>query len=196
MHGLINRSIQNFVQDVYGEPVWAEVTAAAALEPRTFEAMLTYDDDVTSRVIDVTSARLKKPRSDFLEDLGTYLVSHPNMWRIRRLLRFGGADLEEFLESLGDLADRSRLAIPDLEVPAFKVETVDGTRYTLEWEATVDGFEHVLLGCLRGMADDYGALAMVECLDVSDRPGVRAVEIMLLSTSYAAGNSFMLAGDR
>lgn len=34
MHGLINRSIQCFVQDTYGAELWADVAADAGLRPR------------------------------------------------------------------------------------------------------------------------------------------------------------------
>ncbi|WOI57590.1 heme NO-binding domain-containing protein [Palleronia sp. LCG004] len=196
MHGLVNRSIQNFVQDVYGVPLWSEIATQAGLDGDGFEAMLTYEDTLTYAVIDMACARLNKSRSDFLEDLGTYLISHPNMWRIRRLLRFGGADLVDFLESIGDLPDRARLAIPDFEVPTLRVEAVDPTNYVIDCENACDGVEHVMLGCLRAMADDYGALAIVQTVELPHRPNASAVEIMLLSTSFAAGNSFMLTEGR
>ena len=40
MHGLVNRSIQSFLQDTYGERLWARIADGLELEPSGFEAML------------------------------------------------------------------------------------------------------------------------------------------------------------
>ncbi|MBJ3763444.1 heme NO-binding domain-containing protein [Maribius pontilimi] len=198
MHGLINRSLQNFVQDVYGPEVWTDVVARAELEFDEFEAMLTYDDDLSFSVLQATCDQLSKPREVLLEDLGTYLVTHPNTWRIRRLLRFGGADLIDFLLSLDDLADRARLAVPDLVLPQIHVISGagDGARYILRCEEVGSGMEYIALGCLRAMADDYGALAMAQLMDpLDDADTSPRIEVTLLSTKFAAGNRFELTGE-
>lgn len=201
MHGLMNRSLQNFVRDVYGQHVWTEIASGAGLDFDEFEAMLTYDDALTMAVVESASERLNKTRDVLLEDLGTYLVTHPNTWRIRRLLRFGGADLVDFIESLNDLADRARLAVPDLVLPRMQIRSVPGelASYTLTCDPRFPGMEFVTLGCLRAMADDYGALAVVDIDedgpdgDHADDPPPPRLSVMLLSTSFAEGNSFDLA---
>ena len=107
MHGLINRSIQGFVWNTYGAEAWGKVAAKAALEVPTFEAMLIYDDVLTDRVLDSAASVLDRPRDEMMEDIGTYLVSHSGFEAVRRLLRFGGVDFEDFLHSLDDLPDRA-----------------------------------------------------------------------------------------
>ena len=86
--------------------------------------MLVYDDDMTVRVLDALCADLNRPRAEMLEDLGTYLVSHPKMEDLRRLLRFGGVTYVEFLHSLDDLSDRVRLAVSDLCLPTLELREV------------------------------------------------------------------------
>ena len=162
MHGLTNRAIQCFVRDTYGAATWRDVAAEADLGPHGFEAMLRYDDEVTWRVLALVCERLAKPEDAVLEDLGTYLVSHPNVEALRRLLRFGGVDFVDFLHSLDDLSDRARLAVPDLALPPIEVEADSDERFRLRCRAPRPGFGHVLVGALRAMADDYGALAIIE----------------------------------
>ena len=87
MHGLINKAIQSFVCATYGRQCWLDATQAAGLDFEEFEAMLIYESDVSTRVLDVLCAKLNRPKPEFLEDLGTYLVSHPNTEELRRLLR-------------------------------------------------------------------------------------------------------------
>ena len=135
MHGLTNRAIQCFVRDTYGAATWRDVAAEADLGPHGFEAMLRYDDEVTWRVLALVCERLAKPEDAVLEDLGTYLVSHPNVEALRRLLRFGGVDFVDFLHSLDDLSDRARLAVPDLALPPIEVEADSDERFRLRCRA-------------------------------------------------------------
>jgi hypothetical protein len=201
MHGLVNRSLQCFLRDTYGDDLWQECARSVGLGPEGFEAMLDYEDSVTLGVVDAAVAALGKPRDALLEDLGTYMVSHPNSEPIRRLLRFSGASYVEFLHALDDLPDRARLAVGDLDLPALElVEEVPG-RFTLHVGGPDIGFASVLAGALRAMADDYGALALIEAVPSptgagggpDDLRGTPQVAIALLDRAFAEGRSFTLA---
>lgn len=192
MHGLINRSIQCFVTDTYGAGVWQKVVQTSDIEICDFEAMLTYEDRLTEAVLDGLTQYLDTSLETVLEDLGTYLVSHPNSESLRRLMRFGGVTFEEFLHSLEDLPDRARLAVSDLMLPQLSVETLGDGRFELRCRASRWGFGHVLMGLLRGLADDYGALVFLEYRGRDD--GVEVISISLLEAEYSAGRSFDLAG--
>ena len=117
MHGLINRAIQDFVRDSFGDATWAKVARQAGLEPPSFEPMLSYDDQITEQVIAASSGILSRRPSDVLEDIGHYLVTHERLAPLRRLLRFGGVDFVDFLHTLDDLPDWARLAVDDLILP-------------------------------------------------------------------------------
>lgn len=192
MHGLINRSIQCFVSDTYGAPRWDGISTALGLGPDGFETMFTYDDALTEALLTHVVRELDKPEDMVLEDVGTYLVSHPSCESIRRLLRFGGESFAEFLHSLDDLPDRVRLAVADLALPELElVEEPDG-RFTLHVGGDQPGFAFVLLGILRAMADDYGALALLDVQSTGENSV--AIEICLLDSAFAEGRSFSLAG--
>ena len=83
MHGLTNRAIQCFVIDTYGSERWAECARVADIGFSDFESMLIYDNDLTNQILDTASAALNRPRFELMEDLGTYLVSHPNTESLR-----------------------------------------------------------------------------------------------------------------
>lgn len=190
MHGLINRSIQCFLRDTYGPDVWAAVVAGAELGFDSFEAMLTYGAELTENVLQAASQELDKPRDMLLEDLGTYLVSHPEVEALRRLLRFGGATFEEFLNSLDELHDRARLAVPELAMPQLELLEHGSMAFTLIVRHEHPGFGQVMVGVLRGMADDYGALATLEFK--GRRDGVETIAIELLAAGFAEGRVFEL----
>ncbi len=190
MHGLINRSIQCFVQDTYGPAIWAEVVERAALDFDNFEALLIYEDDLTGRVLHATSVRLDKPVEVLMEDIGTYLISNSGFGGARRLLRFGGETFVDFLHSLDDLHDRIRLAVPELVLPTLEIRDHAATSFTLDCSFDRPGFGHVLVGILRAMADDYGALVLLD--HRGGNTGVEVIVIEVLDIGFSQGRSFAL----
>jgi hypothetical protein len=191
MHGLINRSIQCFLRDTYGDEVWGKVVQIAGLGFDNFEAMLTYEPQWTEAVILGAMAVLGRPREVLLEDMGTYLVSHPNLEALRRLLRFGGVNFSDFLDSLEDLPERGRLALPDIDLPSLSLKDQGGGVFELASSIMIPGVGHVIVGLLRAMADDYGALVL---LDHAGQVGdAEVISIQLLDQSYSEGKSFDLA---
>ncbi len=190
MHGLINRAIERFVRDTYGRDVWGRVVRRAGLDYTEFEPMLSYEAGVTQDVLAALDEVLDRPRQDILEDIGTYLVSHPKVEPLRRLLRFGGPTFTEFLHSLDELPARARLAVPDLILPELELREHGGGRFTALCRGKAPGFGHVVVGLLRALADDYGTLAVLE--HKGGRDGVETIEVRLLSAEHASGRSFDL----
>ncbi|MCR9115145.1 MAG: heme NO-binding domain-containing protein [Rhodobacteraceae bacterium] len=193
MHGLINRAIELFVRDTYGRRMWLDLSRRLDIGPAEFEAMLDYDDAVTDRVLSDLERLLDKPRCDLLEDIGTYLVSHRNDGALRRLLRFSGVDFVEFLHSLDDLPARARLAVSDLELPQLELREHATQRFSVTVRDPRPGpirFGHVLIGLLRAMADDYGALVVLE--HRGGRDGTEIIAVQLLEVRFAEGRDFVL----
>jgi len=190
MHGLVNRAVQCFVRDTYGLSIWRSVARRAGLEKPEFEAMLHYEDGVTDAVLKAISTELNLPRTTVLEDLGTYLVSHSNVEALRRLLRFSGVTYLEFLYSLDDLRARARLALSDLDLPALELCDLGGGCYDLICRHRHSGFSYVVMGILRTMADDYGALVLLE--HGGQEHGYARIRIQLIEECYSNGRRFEL----
>jgi hypothetical protein len=193
MHGLILRTFQVFIQDTYGAETWEKVAFCADLEDPDFEAMLNYTTEVFEAVMTASEEVLAKPRDAFLEDVGTYLVSHPNSEGLRRLLRFGGVDYIEFLHSLDDLPDRARLAVADLQLPDLELRDGGQGQFRLNVGSGLPGFGYVMVGVLRAMADDYGALVLLDAAPAPSHTRGQEVDITLIETAYAEGRDFELA---
>ena len=192
MHGQMNRAIQGFLRDTYGEDLWARISRTARLHPDGFEAMLHYDDALTDAVLSAAVEHLGRARETILEDIGTWLVSSQTGQPLRRLLRFGGVSFTDFLHSLEDLPDRGRLALPDLGLPVLALCEPQQGIYDLCCDG-LPGFGHVLTGILRAMADDYGALVLLDhCKTDSPKEVLR---IQLLAADFSEGRRFDLAGE-
>ena len=191
MHGLINRSLQCFLRDTYGPQAWGAISRDAGLGFDSFEAMLAYDATLTEDVIRAAMRHLDRPRETMLEDLGTYLVSHPNVEALRRLLRFGGVTFVDFLHSLEDLPGRGRMAVPDLDLPNLTLVGDGDDQFRLSCSNSVNGIGFVMLGLLRAMADDYGTLVLLEHQGFSNQ--AEMISIQILEESFAVGRRFDLA---
>lgn len=190
MHGLINRSIQNYVTDRFGADQWQRAANIAGIQDVDFEAMLLYDDQLTPLILNAVSKALDRPRDELMEDIGTYMVANPSVEGVRRLLRFGGVNFEDFLHSLDDLPARARLAVSDLHLPAVELHDHSEGCYSLMCESAIEGFGHVMMGILRAMADDYGALVLLD--HGGHHNGRETVSITLVEANFAEGRSFDL----
>ena len=182
--------MQSFLHDRYGADLWQCVAQAAgvpdAVRAEGFDAFGRYEDALAAALLG-SAARLTGHEAEaLLEDLGTYLVSHPSCEAIRRLLRFGGPDFAAFLNGLAELPDRVRLAVPDLILPALRMRGGGGL-WRVEVAAGWPEFLPVLMGVLRAVADDYGTLALLS------REGP-ALTVRLVEAEFAEGRRFALAG--
>lgn len=170
MLGLINRSFQYFLCDTYGPSLWDSVAREAGIGLSGFEPMLQYDDALIDRVIDAAQALLRRPRESLLEDMGTYLVTHEGLLTVRRLLRFSGVNFTDFLNSIEELPERSRLVLPDLDLPDLDLTDFGAGQFRLRCVSRLRGAGHIVMGLLRAMADDYGALVLLEHMGVEGGP--------------------------
>jgi hypothetical protein len=193
MHGLVNRSIQMFTTEVYGADTWASVVAHSARGRSDFHALSTYEDIETELLMAATERVLRKSAATLLEDIGIWLVTGESR-PVRRLLRFCGTDFVEFLHSLDELPGRARLGIDGLELPSLELREHTPGLYTLALGPGMPGFGRVLLGMLRAMADDYGALALIE--HCGGGPVPEMLEIRVVQTDYTQGRAFDLLRGR
>lgn len=182
--------MQSFLRDRYGVALWRDVARAAgagdAVLSDGFDAFGRYDAGLAARLVQAAAQATGHEAEALLEDLGTYLVSHPTCEGVRRLLRFGGPDFAAFLIGLAELPDRVRLAVPDLDLPPIQVQRGDGVL----WVGVTGGwpeFLPVLTGLLRAVADDYGTLAVL-----SREEG--RIALRLVEAEFAEGRRFALAG--
>ena len=60
-------------------------------------------------------------------------------------------------------------------------------QFDIECQSRVQGAQRVLVGMLTAMADDYGALCLVETV------GAARIRVSVLDSAYASGRAFVLA---
>lgn len=184
MHGLINRSIEGFLRDVYGDGAWRDVAEAAKVDPRGFQTLCDSPDEVSQALIGQAAMRLDKPEAELLEDLGAWLAG---MESIRRLLRFSGRNFPEFLHRLEELPGRAHMVLPELGMPALNVTLEEGDWLVIALPEGAEGWGAVIAGLIRAMADDYGALGLI----LADG---RRIRVQVPDDAFAEGRGFTLGG--
>lgn len=190
MYGLFLRAFQGYVSATFGLAAWAQVLARGGIMADGFEPLLSYDAALFRKVVAAAGKVLERPPETMLEDMGTHIVTgNPNA-APRRLLRFGGASFGEFLLSLEELPDRARLALPDIDFPRLVLTERTPGEFRLSCRTEVPELAHVLLGVLSAMADDYGALVVIEAEPPAR--GRAMLTIRLAEVRFAEGQSFNL----
>jgi hypothetical protein len=187
MDALLLRSLQSYVLDTFGVAAWAEICRNAGHASQTFEPMLRYETGLSDRVADVAADVLGRPVEAVWEDVGIHLVANPEREGVRRLLRFGGATFAEFLYSLEELPGRARLALPDLDAPEILLDEIGPDLFRLRCRSHLGATRRVLAGMLTAMADDYGALCLIEVEDAD------CLMITVHDSRHATARAFDLA---
>lgn len=194
MHGLINKSVQGFLTSTYGDSGWQEIARMADVPEQGFESMLSYPDNMTDAILDAACAYVRCTRASLMEDIGIFLVTHPTLEAVRRLMRFGGPTFEDFILSLDELHDRACLAVPELTLPVINLRETGGGRYVITTHWRIAGAIWLVSGVLRAMADDYGALAVLDTGPRLQHDGTieETLSVFVAEPDFALGRSFFL----
>lgn len=162
MLGLINCLIQCFLRDSFGPLIWHQVAFQARLGFDDFEPMLSYDDEMTERLV-------SRPPPQFCSAPAKlfWRIWAPIWCRTRMSRRCAGCcglagwDLSIFFTRLRTCL-RGGVWRCRLELPLLEVCDLGQDDYLLRCAPMVQGVGHVMVGLLRAMADDYGALVLLE----------------------------------
>ena len=162
MHGLICKALEGFVRNQHGAETWKRIALRSGLRFTEFEALRSYDDAQMEGVFLTAFQELERSNTALLEDVGHWICTHPPLEPVRRLIRFSGTSFVDLIYSLEDLHDRARIALPGLNLPKYALSELAPNTFEVLSTWHLEGSGAVLTGILRAMADDYGALAIIE----------------------------------
>ncbi|MFN3524623.1 MAG: heme NO-binding domain-containing protein [Paracoccus sp. (in: a-proteobacteria)] len=181
MIGLVDRAIEEFLRATYGEELLRSVTNDMAVaEGKPLPDLQGYGQVGLAQA----AHRMSKSGSEMLEDLGSWLT---RIEPIRRVMRFSGRDFKDFLMSLEELPGRAHLVVPWLDMPRLRVAH-DARSVMILIDGAAADWQPVLIGLIRGMADDYGALCLISAEEGS-------IRVDIWDECFAAGRLFRLQPD-
>lgn len=185
MYSLVGRSLESFLRSSYGDAFWQDLLQEALPELASRPLLTRPSAENTRRIVFLASRRLGKPVPELAEDLGAWIV---RLEGVRRLLRFSGPNFVEFIRSLEELPGRALLIMPHFPLPELTVVADGAEEYEIFVSHRPRGWIWAIAGMLRGMADDYGTLALIAV--AGDRISLRVV-----LEEHAAGRPFALSAE-
>lgn len=76
MYGLINKAVQGYLVQAYGQDQWDQIAETAGIYPGGFISLETYPDEITYSLVTRASAILSIPAERLLEKLGEYWIEY------------------------------------------------------------------------------------------------------------------------
>lgn len=154
MHGIIFKSLKDFVVAEYDHDAWDEVRSRAGLDQRVYLPIDTYDDaelvDLVEAVADLTG----EPIPDLLESYGRFVAG-------QLLDTYGNVVREEWdaLDLVANAEDRIHAVLrehnPDLSPPTLACRRDDESRVTVFYRSR-RRLCFVAKGIVHGVADHHG----------------------------------------
>ncbi len=191
MHGMVHKGIGVFATDYFGSDAWDGLRRELGIDIDPASATQ-LNDLVATQILFNLADRSGRSKRDVMEDYGTFLMTSDVTSGIRRLMRFGGSDFLEYIDSLEDLPGRVRLAIDDFILPPLTVIQSSESTYKVWVETKLGAFTFVLIGMFRAMADDYGVLSEIKHEERRDTGDM--ISIKIFDVGFDAGRDFSLVG--
>lgn len=163
MYGMVNNSIRSFILENHGPETWETIAENAGIDPGEFGAVLSYDDALTSNIIQQCSSATGIPVDDFLRQIGRYWVHFAASSSFGSLLTFGGKHFEEFLSNLDAIHSKIKASLPELAPPSFRVESVSADTVCVCYSSHRNGLFPFVEGLFVGLSEHFDQ--SVEILD-------------------------------
>lgn len=100
MYGMVNQGVQSFITKNFGQADWLDICDRAGVSDTQFEGMLTYPDEVTYKLVGAICEKYDMSAEDALENFGAYWIDFSRTTSVGKLIRFGGQELADLLDSL------------------------------------------------------------------------------------------------
>jgi predicted hydrocarbon binding protein len=152
MHGILFKSLKDFVVERHGREAWEAVQDTADLAGKVYLPIDTYDDDELRRLVDALSDRTGRPVQEVLEAFGRYATA--------RLLETYGSvagDEGSALDLIANTETRVHAVLrtrdPSFDPPELTCRR-DGDEVTVEYRSDRN-LCSVAKGIARGVGDHY-----------------------------------------
>ena len=187
MYGMVNDAVRTFIEKHHGEAAWDQICDEAGITTREFEQLLTYDDDITYRLVGAISKHLGADAAQVLEVFGQYWPEYAKGTAVGNLIKFGGECFVDTLQSLDEMHQRVKIAMPDLRPPSFELETIAEGSYRLHYFSEREGLAPMVVGLLHGLAVQHQITIKVEQVAKKDAPdGHDVFDIRVLAGEAAS----------
>ncbi|TYT62490.1 heme NO-binding domain-containing protein [Natrialba swarupiae] len=160
MHGIILKTLRDFVVDTYDEERWLEIQREADVDEKVYVPVTVYPDgDVYELVRAAGSLTGESPRT---------ILSEYGRWVVPALLETYDLHIDEEWDALELLANIQRFHtslrtrdLTELTTPRVKTEWLDENRVRITYDSDRQLCD-IARGAIQGVADHFDATLLVE----------------------------------
>lgn len=152
MHGILFKSLKDFVVDRHGREAWDEVRASADVGGKVYLPIDTYEDGELRRLVEAVSDRTGRPVPELLEAFGRYTTAQ--FLETYRTVVDEGSALDLIANTETRIHAVLRAHDPSLDPPRLTCRR-DGDAVTVEYCSDRE-LCSVAKGIARGVGDHYG----------------------------------------
>lgn len=171
MHGLVHKTLAEFVVAETDDRTWERVADRAGLERPLYLPVSTYDDGEFEAILATLSSMAVQERATIERGVGRRLA--PALLRTYDAYRESEWDLFDFLERCGSIRDAVDAATDDVSLPAVTASREGPTRVDVRYRThRKPTYCALARGVLEGIASAYGTDATVTertCVRDGDR---------------------------
>lgn len=185
MYGLVNNGIRTFIVDNHGQDTWLRICRKASIADEDFENLTAYDDAITYALVGAVSDELGLPVDQVLDVFGHYWVGFSKSTSIGKLVDQGAETLVDQIRGLDEMHERIQLTMPHLDPPSFEFEEMPDGNHRLHYMSNREGLAPMVVGLLRGLADECGVSIDVKHVDRKDDGASHDVFVLRIESSAA-----------
>ncbi|AFZ26972.1 heme NO binding protein [Cylindrospermum stagnale PCC 7417] len=155
MYGLINKAIQDMVCERFGKEAWQAIKQKAEVKVDSFLRMEKYPDDLTHRLVKVTSEIVGLSTVEVMEAFGEYWIQYTGKAGYGEIMDMGGDTLPEFLDNLDDIHTRLGVIFPQYNPPSFECDQVEDNSLKLHYHSQREGLAPMVTGLIKGLGTRF-----------------------------------------
>jgi predicted hydrocarbon binding protein len=162
MKGIINKGIQELVEEKFGTDAWDKVKEVAKCEEPFFSAGEDYPDQLTVDLASAASEVSGLPLDTVLVEFGKYWVLNTAPQSYPSIFKLSGNSVREFLANMSRVHQQVTRSVANARPPHLEIEEMPDGRLLVHYESE-RSLCPVLRGCILGVGVRFN-----EALDVKE----------------------------
>ncbi|BES91692.1 soluble guanylate cyclase [Nesidiocoris tenuis] len=185
MYGMLLQSIQQYIQESYGEDIWKYIAGELGC-PIEFITHQIYDDSLIHSIAKSCSALDgRKSEKDFLTIFGRCFVKFFSCFGYQNFVRASGRFFTDFLQNVDNIHLEMRFSYPKMNGPSMYVTEIDKDGAVLVYRSSRSGFKNYLIGQLFEIAETmYQIRLTIELIDEKVSSGSFKTNTLILRLNY------------
>ncbi|MFH1513964.1 MAG: heme NO-binding domain-containing protein [bacterium] len=161
MKGIINKGIQDFVKNKFGDEAWGKITAPAGCEESFFAITFDYPDEMTISLVKAVSEVSEFPIETVMLEYGRFMVQNTLKENYPTYFQLAGNNPRDFLLNMSKVHEHATRSISKSAPPKFEYEEMPDGKLRMYYYSE-RGLCTVLRGLILGVGDYFNHKLEVE----------------------------------